>query len=389
MIPPSWRKSILPASLSFFGTLLVASLVCWIIDRKDAPASSTTLSPSEPTPSASFAKPAKPALPPSSLAAPHFPTDRTNLFDSVITNAYVPTNAEIPETALFGSARTGSDGRPRFHKGIDIAPVLPRTRSAEPTDPVYAVADGTVLYINRVGGNSSYGAHVVLLHKDPVGQVYSLYAHLASVTPKLKKGDTIRKGDTLGILGRTSSATRIPTWNAHLHFEMGLLHNGHFHAWERKKGGSPIRGNGHGWNLLAIDSRAILQEATQSPAPFSVLTHLKAQNPACSLVLHLSKTPDFFRLYPSLWFGQPLPPSGAPVVLHVSESGLILSGRLANATEAELLTPTSKKRPRVQVLSVDPERLGRNGLRLVVKSNGNWTFGTNNAAQRWLELLLF
>lgn len=384
-----WRSLAIGATV-FGVTFVVTSVVCAIVDRKasagGAPVHASVVEAVAGVRTEAVAEPARPRVV-SALQKMIFPTDRTNLLDAATSaSAFVPTNAEIPETALYGSARTGSDGRARFHKGVDIAPVCERTRGGEPTDPVYAVADGTVLYVNRVGGNSSYGIHVVLLHEDPVGKVYTLYAHLASVPSGVRKGVRIKQGETLGILGRTSSATKIPTWKAHLHFEAGLLLNSRFAQWERKTKQTPIRGNGHGWNLLALDPLNLLQSSLHCPGEFSMLSYLQSLEPAFTMVLRVSALPDYFRMYPALWQGEAIPSAGGEIVLAVSESGLLLSGRLASAEEAALL-PT--KKPRVAVLKAFPAVLGRNGRRLVVKDQGQWRFGSSSGALHWLEVLTF
>ncbi len=325
-----------------------------------------------------------PAPPVSSLASLAFPTPSL-LFDAPVPERFVLTNPEKPETALFGSARTGTDGRSRFHKGIDIAPVLKKDRNSNPTDPVRAIADGKVLYVNRVGGNSSYGAYVVLLHEDPVGPVYSLYAHLASVSNTVRKGVSVARGTYLGTMGYTSTL-RIPKWNAHLHFETGLLLNGRFSEWERKNGANPVRGNGHGWNLLPLDSLEVLRSAKARPGTFSVAEFLSGVPVAYELVFAPARVPEFFSRHPGLWKGPRPAASRTPIVVACSVAGVPLSGRLATETEAAAV-PTSGSAPRVAVQNVSEAALGRNGMRTVVKDRGGWRLGTSEAAKRYFELL--
>lgn len=383
------RPSFRIAGVVFVSTLVLATLVCCIVDgvggcsakRETAGETRVTGETGE------VGGAGETDTRPSALASLVFPTPREDLFDEAITNAFIATNASVPETALYGSARTGTDGRPRFHKGIDIAPVLPRARNGEPTDPVRAIADGSVLYVNRIPGNSSYGCYVVLLHHDPVGEVYSLYAHLASVRSGLRTGDTVKLGEEIGVLGRTAIAP-IKSWNAHLHFETGLMHSSRFAQWEKDTKQKPLRGNGHGWNLLAADPREVLRMASAQPGSFSLLAYLQARRPACTLVLHAAAEPDYFRRYAPLWSGAPVPRGGADIVLGLTDSGLILTGRLATAEESVRLAALSGKGARVAVLDANPELLGRNGMRIVVQDKGEWRFGTNPVAQRWLELLL-
>ena len=396
-LPPEARRLLRIGVCVFAATLVAGLLVGWIFDLatgahrtpRGGAAEQQTESPAEADANPDAAKDAvagKPAREPSSLAGLRLPTDRADLFDAPVTNAFVATNDAIPETALYGSARTGTDGRSRFHKGIDIAPVLPRTRKGEATDPVYAVAKGRVLYVNRVAGNSSYGLYVVLLHDDPVGDVYTLYAHLASIPPTIRRGATVAAGETLGVMGRTAIAP-IPTWRSHLHFETGLLLSGRFADWERRTKQTPIRGNGHGWNLMAANPLDFLRDATKGGDNFSMLDWLRDRPVGCEVVLHLNALPDYFRRHRALWRGAALPVGGAYAVLALTDSGLILSGRLATPEESEKLAALPAKGPRVAVLSADETVLGRNGMRIVVKDRGAWRFGTNPVAQRWLELL--
>lgn len=398
--PSELRRMLMTGGIAFAVTLVLGLFVGCIYDwiTKPSPAKETDASraassetahraglPHRSTPGAP-ARPATSDLFRSALAGLRLPTDRTNLFDAAIADAYIPTNDNIPETALYGSARTGSDGRSRFHKGIDIAPVLPRSRNGEATDPVYAVAKGRVLYVNRVAGNSSYGIYVVLMHRDPVGEVYSLYAHLASVDSAVKTDVVLDKGAILGTLGR-SATTPIPTWRAHLHFEMGLMMTSRFADWERHTRQTPIRGNGHGWNLLPADPREVLRDAMEGGGSFAMLDWLRARPAACTIALHLDALPDYFRRYPPLWTGDEFPARGADVVLGLTDAGLILFGRRATEAESATLAAIPHKAARVAVLHADEELLGRNGMRLVVKDKGLWRFGTNPAARRWLELL--
>ena len=68
---------------------------------------------------------------------------------------------------------------------------------------MYAVADGVVAYVNAMAGNSNYGKYVVLIHTCPSGIVYTLYAHLAAISPGVGCGRAVQAGDVLGIVGHT------------------------------------------------------------------------------------------------------------------------------------------------------------------------------------------
>ena len=96
----------------------------------------------------------------------------------------------------FGDAR---DGGRREHQGVDI--FAPRGT------PVLAASDGRV----RSTRNGGLGGKVVWV-RDIFGQS-QYYAHLDSQV--VRRGDSVRVGDTLGFVGNTGNARTTPP---HLHF---------------------------------------------------------------------------------------------------------------------------------------------------------------------------
>lgn len=98
------------------------------------------------------------------------------------------------------------------HKGVDIG-----WSKTEAHNQVTAHSDGTVTWIQtgqkhntKATGNASYGNAVKIKH--PNGY-YTLYAHLKTV--KVKKGEKVKKGQVIGIMGETGKA-----YGRHLHFEV-------------------------------------------------------------------------------------------------------------------------------------------------------------------------
>lgn len=319
-----------------------------------------------------FVVPEKPAL---RLV---YPTDQTNLWDTSSTEAYMPTASGRLESALYGSTRTRQSGSrflPSFHEGIDIAP-LRRGRNGHALDEIYAVADGKVAYINRVAGNSNYGIYIVLTHDDPVGEIYTLYAHLARVTSTLRVGQEVAAGEEIGIMGHTAS-TGIPVARAHLHLEIGMIMNQRFRQWYLAQERKPDHGNFHGHNLRGIDPLAAFGQPGVLP-PFSMKRYLSELTPAFTLVMRSEHLPDYFRRYPDLWKGSAFQPGG--LVMDVSEGGVPIRGRQATATELEGLRST-------RVLQVNEEVLGRNGLRLITQRSGQWELGPSG--REWLEILTY
>ena len=85
------------------------------------------------------------------------------------------------------------------HRAIDIA--------ADRGTDIYAAADGVVTF---AGTYSSYGKLVIIDHG---GGYETYYAHQSSID--VEKGDVVQKGDVIGHVGMTGSAS-----GNHLHFEL-------------------------------------------------------------------------------------------------------------------------------------------------------------------------
>ncbi|WP_297574447.1 peptidoglycan DD-metalloendopeptidase family protein [uncultured Deefgea sp.] len=88
----------------------------------------------------------------------------------------------------------------KSHKGVDYA--------APTGTPVYSAADGVVSRVTQDGG---YGKFIEIKHGD---QYSTLYAHLSAFAKGLKAGQSIKKGDVIGAVGRTGRVT-----GPHLHYE--------------------------------------------------------------------------------------------------------------------------------------------------------------------------
>jgi murein DD-endopeptidase MepM/ murein hydrolase activator NlpD len=104
-------------------------------------------------------------------------------------------------TSKFGMRISPFTGQRKFHAGIDIG--------ASPGTPVYAPADGTVLF---VGSRAGYG------HTLIIGHGYGLvtcYAHNSKVT--VEKGQQVKRGDLIAQVGNTGRST-----GPHLHYEVRL-----------------------------------------------------------------------------------------------------------------------------------------------------------------------
>lgn len=103
----------------------------------------------------------------------------------------------------FGARRHPVYHKMRQHKGVDY--VAPRGT------PVQSIGDAKVIF---VGTRAGYGKVIELAH----GSNYTtLYAHLSRFEKKIKVGAEIKKGETIGAVGRTGLAT-----GDHLHFEFRI-----------------------------------------------------------------------------------------------------------------------------------------------------------------------
>lgn len=88
----------------------------------------------------------------------------------------------------------------KHHDGIDI----PAPRGT----PIVAVDDGVVIYSDD--GIRGYGNMIVLAHGE---EIFTVYAH--NKKNKVDKGDKVRKGEVIGLVGNTGRST-----GPHLHFEI-------------------------------------------------------------------------------------------------------------------------------------------------------------------------
>lgn len=119
-----------------------------------------------------------------------------------------PLERDLDIKSAYGKRNDPFDGGITIHFGIDFA--------CSPPDEVLAVHDGEVYQTgNDVGG---WGNHIVIKNSE---DELSLVGHLSKI--KVNTGDTVQKGDTIGVCGSTGGAT-----GPHVHLEY----------WDSDKGGS-------------------------------------------------------------------------------------------------------------------------------------------------------
>lgn len=104
------------------------------------------------------------------------------------------------EAGCFSSGFGPRNGRP--HKGSDLY-------NPDPV-AIYAATDG---WIREKVYREDYGNMLVIQHGDTV---FARYAHLESFADNIEIGDTVRIGQTIGIMGETGRG-QVPR---HLHYEV-------------------------------------------------------------------------------------------------------------------------------------------------------------------------
>jgi len=114
-----------------------------------------------------------------------------------------PVGANIPISSGFGYRSCA--GCSTFHTGIDFTPGA--------GTPVEAIADGVV--VSSPVADGSWGVHVTLQHDVDGVTFFSSYAHMQTGTMNLAMGDTVTRGQVLGLVGSTGQSN-----GAHLHFVM-------------------------------------------------------------------------------------------------------------------------------------------------------------------------
>lgn len=208
-----------------------------------------------------------------------------------------PTVSGDPESGLFGCVRSGGS---QFHEGLDIKPTT-RDRRGEPTDPVFAAMDGVVKHVSASPGASSYGRYIVVEHPEQTPAVYTLYAHLARIDPAVRPGARVRKGQKIGVMGRSAGGYAIPKERGHLHFEIGLRATDNFEAWyaTRRFGNRNVHGVCNGMNLMGVDPLDFLRQ-WRTRRVDSFQEYFDRLRPMVTLRIATTRVPDFIRRYPSL-----------------------------------------------------------------------------------------
>ena len=309
-----------------------------------------------------------------------FPTANHALFEpGQELKFFAPTAPDKPWTSgSFGCVR--SDGW-QMHEGLDILH-LQTDRHGEPTDPVMATADGTVVYVSIKAALSNYGKYIVIRHLVEGLEIYSLYAHLSEVQSGIAAGTPVKAGEVIATMGRTSNTSEtINKERAHCHFELNLFVSENFGAWYRKN--NPGERNDHGiWNgqnLNGLDPREIL--LAERNGGFSLLNFLRSQTELCRVLVRATRFP-YLRRYAPLVLKNPRAEqagvAGYEVALNYNGVAFALLPRAASEIRGT---------GRFQLLSVNESEYHAHPCRrLVVEHGGHWQL--TDRGVRELELLV-
>lgn len=312
-----------------------------------------------------------------------FPTANRALYDAgQELKFFAPTSPDRPwTTGSFGCVRT--DGW-QMHEGLDIRH-LQTDRHGEPTDPVMATADGTVMYVNLKAGLSNYGKYIVIRHVVEGLEIYSLYAHLSAVADGVTAGKAVSKGEVIATMGRTSNTgERIGKERAHVHFELNLLVNDNYATWFKKN--QPGERNDHGeWNgqnLAGLDPREILLGERPGAKKFNLLSFIQSQTELCRVLVRATNFP-YLKRYAALVLKNPVAEkegvAGYEIALNYNGVAFALLPRAAS----EIKSPA-----KIQLLSVNAAEYHANPCRrLVVQRGSHWQL--TDKGRREIELLIY
>jgi hypothetical protein len=299
---------------------------------------------------------------------------------------YQPTVEGTVQTGMFGYTRSG--GR-RFHEGIDIKS-LRRDKRGESIDPVHAVADGEVAFVNTNPGLSNYGRYIVIEHRWDGVQVFTLYAHLREVTTGIVAGQPVKKSQVIGVLGRSANTREgISVDRAHLHFEINVMLNPHFRIWYHKRDPkAPPFGNFNGRNFVGLDPAAFLRAYAGNPK--LNFAEYVAQQPAAFTVL-LPRAFPYLKLHP-----EQLRPGAAPgdaigaYAYEVAATSWGFPVAIWPRTASELTDAQRRmlQRGHAVLHKVYEKELGGATTRgMLTRGKAGWQF--SNSGRDWADLLMF
>jgi len=273
---------------------------------------------------------------------------------------YQATASGEQDSGGFGCVRSGGH---RFHEGLDIR-AMQRDRRGEPVDDILAAMDGVVRHINNLSGESNYGRYIVVEHPDQTPCVYTLYAHLSRISPGLRIGDRVKRGQVIATMGHSTGGSAIPRDRAHLHFEIGVYATRDFQSWYNfRKFGSPnMHGAFNGMNLVGLDPADFVTQWRAGRVD-TFAGYLQRSQVAVKFRIATTRTPDFVQRYPSLLSGEA--PSGllGGWEVSVDKNGLPFRWTPLAPTQVVGLKPNQ-----VLIVDADEDLLHHNHCKALVSS---------------------
>ena len=123
----------------------------------------------------------------------------------------------------------GPDEGGRRHEGADLS-------CGRGGQLVRAAAHGMVVKAETAGWNGGYGRTVVIAHRLAAGGIaYSVYAHLADSSIRVRAGQLVAAGQPIARVGRTGRAS-----SSHLHFEVRYTEAFASEPWQKAEVLDPI-----------------------------------------------------------------------------------------------------------------------------------------------------
>lgn len=294
---------------------------------------------------------------------------------------FAPVPGRSWESGTFGCVR--SDGW-QMHEGLDILCVQ-RDKHGKPIDPIFATADGQVVYVNDKAGLSNYGKYIVIKHYIDGLEIYSLYAHLSEILSSVKPGKPVKAGEQIAVMGTTSNTRqKITLDRAHLHFELNFFINDNFAYWFKAK--YPGERNDHGiWNgqnLIGVDPRMVLLLQRREGNNFSLRNYILNQDELCSVFVRSVDFP-YLKRYSALIIKNPTVEkegvAGYELVLNYNGLPFRLIPRAPSETRGY---------SKIQLISVNAAEQKRNPCRKLVFNNGTrWEL--SNYGVNLIELLTY
>ena len=242
-----------------------------------------------------------------------------------------------------------------------------------------------MVYANKKTSLSNYGNYLVVQHYIEGIELYSLYAHLKEIHADLKVGQTVRAGETIATMGRTTNTREgISRDRAHVHFELNFFVSENFSKWY--KAAFPKERNDHGlWNghnLTGLDPRQLLLEQASLGPKFSLVEFIRAQPELCRVMVRSTNFSWLKRYAPLVW-RNPVADKEGVAAYEISLTYFGLPFKLIPRAASEL-----KSKAKYQLLAVNEAEYNRCHCRkLVTKRNGNWELGSGAISA--LDLLTY